>query len=250
MSQPLQSKLQLLGVLAVAFVLLSVPLFYQVRADAADGRAEARNTFLSKMFRDVAKDIAKKPPEDLQVEDAWQQWQEQNPNCGSECDPDADADGDGMSNKDEIANKRNPACNEEKEGKEYCAGQPTVPPVVQNQTKALDDTLFEKTNVNAGFTEDFSVAAVAPEYDRWIVAYGVTGYQGVNGYTVRLEDEAGESFCCDARNPEFLQDADSAESTLQGTSLPPSGATYTIRLDSQALQGQWYILVRGIRDAR
>ncbi len=124
MRQSLQSKFNLLGLLLIAFFLLMLPMFSQVKADTRDSLKEAKNTSLYKFSRELAKDF--KPPEDLentQVEDYWDDYQEQardaNPDCPA-CNPEADADGDNMTNKEEVEQGRNPLCHEEQYGVEYC----------------------------------------------------------------------------------------------------------------------------------
>lgn len=247
MAASLQSRVQLLAILAVAFTLVSVPLFYQVRADAAESRETAKSTFLSKLFRDIARDLKQKPPEDLQVEDAWEKWQDENPDCGAACDPEADPDGDGVSNRDEVEQGRNPLCNEEKEGTEYCAGQPKGPPPV-NETKALDDILYDDS-LGAQGQDSFDVDLVVPDYDRWVVSWSLTGYQGFGSYDLLIQDEDGNVVWRTSNNVDILTGQDSGSETLDGEEMPASGANYTIRVQSEAFQGDWAILIRGLRDA-
>jgi hypothetical protein len=236
-------------VLVVAFTLLAIPLFYQVRADAKDSRETAKNTVLSRFFRDVAKNLRDNPPEDLQVEDAWQQWQEENPNCGSECDPTADPDGDGIPNRDEVNQGRNPYCNEEREGRQYCAGQPNEPPPVQNATQALNDVLWEGT-LGPGQEDSFAVKPLVPNYDRWEVNWELSGFSGVsNTYRVRLLDANSVVFCCAQRTLDFLATSDRSGQTLERPGVPPSGASYRVDVETDALNGSWAILIRGVRAA-
>jgi len=253
MAASLQSRVQLLAILAIAFILVSVPLFYQVRADASESRETAKSTFLSKLFRNVAKDL--NPPEDLQVEDAWEQWQQDHPDCGPECDPAADPDGDGMSNKDEVEQGRNPNCNEEKEGKEYCAGQPQQPPPdPDNGTQARQDILFIAPNGNTSaeggsWRDTFTVASVQPNYDRWTISWRVDNFQGLN-YDLRLLDADGQVVWSASRNVQFpVATSDEDAATLDGTRVPPSGADYTFDVASSAFQASWHVQIVGERDA-
>jgi hypothetical protein len=248
MAATLQSRVQLLAILAVAFILVSVPLFYQVRADAAESRETAKSTFLSKFFRDVAHDM--KANENLQVEDAWQKWQEEHPDCGPECDPKADPDGDGVPNQEEVERGRNPNCNEEKEGEDYCKGRPEQPPPA-NAPEPLDDILFEKVDARASVEYSFHVATGKPNYDRWEITWSVTGYQGFGDYQVILRDGQGSTLgCCasDSVDGFPLSDQDDGRGTLDGSRVPPSGADYSIQVDSSAFQGTWHLVVRGVRD--
>lgn len=255
MAANLQSRLQLLAILAVAFILLSVPLFYQVRRDAADSKDTANSTFLSKYFREMAKTLKNKPPDDLQVEDAWQKWQDDHPNCGAACDPNGDPDGDGLTNKQEVEQGRNPNCNEEKEeaihGKGYCAGQPDQPKPGPNQTTpAMDIVLYRKTNAAQGFQDSFDVQRVQPDFDRWNVTWSVSGYQGVGGqYAWIVTDPNNKDRCCHATTVSLLQSSNHDQQTLEGSDRPAGGAHYSIRLDAgNAVGGSWSVEIHGVRD--
>ncbi|MBI2078505.1 MAG: hypothetical protein HYT80_09085 [Euryarchaeota archaeon] len=142
MRQSLQSKFNALGVLFVILFLLMLPMFTQVKADARESAKEAKSTVLSKLFRQIAKDLKPEDVGDEEIEDYWARYgneaKEKDPNCGAACDPDADADGDGVSNKDEVKNGTNPKCNEKEKGEEFCKDiDPFTPVDPENQTKAF-----------------------------------------------------------------------------------------------------------------
>ena len=142
MRQSLQSKFNALGILFVILFLLMLPMVNQVKADAKDSAKEAKSTLLSKWTRELVKSLKAENVGDAEVEDYWANYgneaKEKDPNCGAACDPNADPDGDGMSNKDEVKNGRNPKCNEEEKGADYCKGidpYTPLPPDGENKTK-------------------------------------------------------------------------------------------------------------------
>ncbi len=258
MAAPLHAKVQMLAALLIAFTLLSVPLFFQARADAREDQSRVKNTTLAKFFDKVAKQIRGEDVNPENVEDYWGDYQKENPCTGPECNPDGDLDGDGMGNQAELEAGRNPDCNEETEEQEhwkgYCAGDPKPPGTGGNQTGALDDILFNKTGLSINFNNPFDVSSVSPNYDKWEVSWRVTGYQGT-GYTVRIRGEDGATVCCDRDSAVSTllvgNQEDSGFDQVTGANVPPSGASYSLRIegDSTTTSGSWSVTVRGIRDA-
>lgn len=252
MSMALQAKVQALVALLAALVLFSGPLFHQVRADARDEKDQVKTTWGHKVGNEIAKWIDKDALKDAQVDDAWGEWQKNNEDCGPPCDPDGDLDNDGMTNREEIQQGRNPNCNEDVEGADVCAGKnpnPTEEPPVPPPIPAKDDLLYSIQQAPVDHFDSFTVTALDPEYDRWIVSWELRQYQGFDGYRIIIDDEEGQTWCCDFVTTELLQSDDSGSRVLEGDDLPPSGADYTIQVSSNAFEGQWDLSVRGVRDA-
>lgn len=265
MRQSLQSKFNLLGLLLVAFFLLMLPMFSQVKADTRESLKEAKNTSLYKWSRDIAKDF--KPPEDLentQVEDYWDDYQEQareaNPDCPA-CNPDADADGDNVTNKDEVEQGRNPLCNEDEYSVEYCQNAD------KNNITDPDDVLAKVprvplANLTWSAPEDCSPGLLVEETCplpfwanntfRSIEAYlNVSGYQGFSWSLVLMHETGSvpweESGCWGSSTPP------TSPVTCSGTrraESPPMG-NYTANLElsggATGVQGTWNLMVYGIR---
>lgn len=123
MRQSLQSKFNLLGLVLVMFFLLMLPMFSQVKADTRESLKEAKGTLMAQWMRDTRNQLKPEDLQDAEVEDYWaQEAQKHNPDC-EDCNADDDRDGDGVSNGDEYRQGRNPSCNEEKYGHDYCRGQ-------------------------------------------------------------------------------------------------------------------------------
>lgn len=233
MSSQLQSKVQLLAILIVAFTLLGIPLFYQVRADAQTSRDQAGNTLLSKLFNKAAQEF--QPPDDLDVEDARA--------------PNADPDKDGLTNRQEEAQGRNPTCNEEKEGAAKCEDKQDS---AANQSwPELNDELYYEPTGGSSLSEEFSVAAPeGPYYDRWKVYWNVTNYQSTADFKVVVEHtDNATQFCCATTGTTILR-REYAESTT--LSPPPPPGSYRIRVvpEGTVLSGTWELTIRGLRDAR
>ena len=273
MRQSLQSKFNLLGLLLVAFFLLMLPMFTQVKQDTRDSLKEARNTSLYKFSNELMKDI-KKPSDldDTQVEDYWDEYQkearEADPDCPA-CNPDADADGDGMSNKEEVEKNRNPLCNEEEKGVEHCQNvddkveDPLPPP-------GVPVLLYNITFTAGGNCSNFQFQPFGGSCGTWpmpvstnftvLVAYlNLTNFQG-NSWAIDLDSDEGSQW-------DYGEDQWQASSTgvVPGTSTPPprtfSGRAMlapteaaeqsaTLTYSSPATNnpsGEWNILVYGIR---
>lgn len=255
MSAGLQSKVQMLGILLSVFTLLSVPLFFQVKADAGDDKDSVKTTWGNQFFREMIRNFKDAP--DAEVEDADAAWadylEETGQNCegnDAACDPTGDLDGDGVSNRDELKAGTNPNCNEDVEGKEVCEGRdPTEDPPAN--VSALNDVLYSAQGVQSGFQDSFVVNAVTPYYDLWRVEWAVTGYQGFGGFQIIIEDEIGTNVCCESDNVNFPQDnTGEGNQSLVGEDLPGPG-NYTIRVESGfAVQGTWDLVVHGVRIAR
>lgn len=271
MRQSLQSKFNVLGLLLIAFFLLMLPMFSQVKADTRDSLKEARNTALYKFSNDVAKNF--KPPEDLentQVEDYWDEYQEQardaNPDCPA-CNPDADADGDGLSNKEEVEQGRNPLCNEEEYSVEYC--QNADP----NNLTDPEDVLERVPRVflqNITFTRDNctgtgGLPGIQQSCDTWffevqsnftrIEAFlNFTGFQGSNWNVQMSSDEDGnyaeEGFWSGSRPITGGSSPSEGSGTAEILPSAPTRhrATFTLSGDpTTGTGGTWTILVYGIR---
>lgn len=273
MRQSLQSKFNLLGLLLIAFFLLMLPMFTQVKNDTRDSLKEAKNTSLYKFSRELAKDF--KPPEDLentQVEDYWDDYQEQardaNPDCPA-CNPEADADGDNMTNKEEVEQGRNPLCHEEQYGVEYC--QNADPNNLTDPDDVLDRvprvflhniTFTTQTNctnpaapsIFGGVcaTWDFQVTSNFTKIEAFL---NYTGVEGANWNIQMVSSEDGQ----------YAEDGawSGSRSALTGGGSPPRGsaraeilptvpgehrADLTLSGDpATGSQGTWYIEVYGIR---
>lgn len=193
MDAALQGKVNLLGALFLAFTLLAVPLFSQVKADTRESVKQAPDTLLSQWARGVSQELM--PDKPVQVEDAWgEQAKEQNPNCGVECDPDGDLDGDGVSNKEELERGTNPACNEKEYGEEFCRQQDdkfnVTTPDDENNTVPFRKMLLNETwSTNQGF-ETYPFTTENLTYDRFLIYINET--RGATGWSLILEHDGSE----------------------------------------------------------
>lgn len=248
MNPKLQGQVHLLAVLLSAFTLLSVPMFMQLREDSADAVPKAKSTVLSQWFAKLAKQLKDQKLDDKeQVEDYWgQQAQKNNPNCGANCDPNGDLDGDGMSNADEVRQGRNPACNEEKYGDDYCKGADrfnvTTPPP---DVTARRDLLLDRTFVySSGSTLSESFAANY-NYTRIDVYVNASGYQGIK-WQVIVDPPSGTPGGCAVPGD--------ANPHLTATLFPMQtcdwtdarAGTHAARVDTTAVAGQWNVRVYGV----
>jgi hypothetical protein len=267
MRQSLQSKFNLLGLLFVAFFLLMLPMFTQVKQDTRDSMKEARSTTLYKFSNQLMKDF--KPPEDTQVEDYWAEQQEQmrkdNPDCPA-CNPDGDADGDNVTNKDEVEQGRNPLCNEDKLGMEYCQnadrGNLTDPddPLENVPRVLIQDITFTPNNCTS------VVPGLPPNCRSW--TFEVTRNFTLLEAQLNVTDFQGSSWSVDmvSENDGNWDEDEGTWSDSRGAGLPGSSQDYTgiARLSPSGPSpqearfnfsggttgdqgGTWHILVYGIR---
>lgn len=232
MDAALQGKVNLLGALFLAFTLLAVPLFSQVKADTRESVKQAPDTLLSQWARDVSQNL--QPDEPTQVEDAWgQQAREENPNCGAECDPSGDLDGDGVSNKDELDQGRNPACSEDEYGEDYCRQQTDQ----FNVTKPDDEnstTPFRKALIVVNWSlQDDGPASYT--FDTEGISYDALWFYmnatyGNSGYQVEVYD-AEETLIWEEQNDqEPLVDDQREEPPKEGNWSDPADGEYRIDL--------------------
>lgn len=251
MSQALQAKIQLLAVLLATFTLLSVPMFMQLKDDSAEAVPHARETLLSKMFSKTAKQFndAKNDPGD--VEDFWgQQARANNPQCasGPACDPNGDLDSDGTSNADEIKNGTNPACDEAKNGVDFCEAadrynvtnrpDPNVP-------MGRRDLLLNASFAPNGATQrSFDTNVSYPRVEMYVNA---TGYQGVQ-WGVRLTNaNSGLSCGVDDPDPRLTATNGPVRSCLLDQ---PGTGRFNVDFDAQSISGAWSVVVWGIVNGR
>lgn len=263
----LQAKVYYLGILLVVFTLVAVPLFHQVRKDVNEERYTAKNTPVMKFIRDLGRDM--NPPDDLEVEDAqFQEWQEKNPECGAKCDPNGDIDGDNKTNKQEIDEGTNPACNEREKGKEYCQGQSTDPPPPDpdnpgNVTEiAVTDTILSVDNGQADSEHPFdspmpirySDDTPNPYYHRWLISWQLSNYRGIFSYTVYIVDANETIVFEEVRNMGVGSSTDSFQDEVDAVAEGLVNGQYRLRIDTQdpasgpTVQGDWDITIRATRD--
>jgi hypothetical protein len=271
MRQSLQSKFNLLGLIFIAFFLLMLPMFSQVKADTRESLKEARSTALYKWARDMSKDF--KPPEDLentQVEDYWDDYQKEardaNPECPA-CNPDSDADGDNVTNKDEVEQGRNPLCNEEKYGHEYCQNADpnnlTDPDDVLQRVPVvvlLNATLRYAQNCTGGFglaSCDQLSFTVDSKFRQLAANLTVSDYQGTQ-WSFQIGVPEGPSFSWQGQtndNTARTGSYDYAVPTARGTLEPVPLGDYFTQLNvsganfvgQSPVAGTWEIVVHGIR---
>lgn len=252
MSQKLQAHVHLLAVLFAAFTLLSVPMFQQLRDDSAEAAPKAKDTFMSKFFRDLSQQFKDQKDQDADVEDVWGDLARQsNPDCGATCDPNGDLDGDGVSNADENRQGTNPACNEKTYSKEYCEGKDKynvtkdpVPPVLNGRRELL----LNRTFYANGGQNQAAHFEMRTQYNYTELYLNVTNHQGFD-WTVTYEksDPPREGMCERTRSgtPALTPQPKSSYSCT-GLLRPPTG-NYTVSLDAfAATSGSWEVVVYGI----
>lgn len=233
MDAALQGKVNLLGALFLAFTLLAVPLFSQVKADTRESVKQAPDTLLSQWAREVSQNF--QPDKPTQVEDAWgDQAREENPNCGAECDPDGDLDGDGVSNKEELERGTNPACNEDEYGEETCRQQDPY-----NVTDPDDEnvtTPFRKQLIVVNWSLDADGPKVYPfdtegiEYD--MLWFYLNATYGSSGYQVDIFDPEDALIWNEENDQPSYIDEPRDEDPKSGNWSNPIDGQYTIELSS------------------
>lgn len=260
MRRNLQSKFNLLAVTLIVFSLLMLPMFNQVKADTRGSLKEAKNTWLSKMFREVSQDFKPRNLEDTEVEDYWaDQVKENNEDCRNDpnnpkCDANGDLDGDGMSNGDEVRAGRNPACNEDTEPNPgYCAGKdkfnvtepdPVVAKIerllVFNSTWNFSQCGQSPLATQCGPARPFPVqGANITMIEMWL---NVTGFTGTS-YSLRINGPGNEQLII--YTSQFGAQGD-ARNIRRSTSEPSDPGTYSAQLtfpNGGAQSGTWQIEV-------
>jgi hypothetical protein len=191
----LQNKVNLLGMLLIAFALLAIPVFTQVKADTLDSVKQAPDTLLSQWSRDMAQNFRPDDVSDIEVEDAWyDRARQENPDCGPACAPEGDPDGDGVTNQEELENGTNPMCNENEYGDEYCAGVENDTNVTKpddpNATQRYEAVLYQYTWEGDQVPEEMlGFDSRDLQFDYFIIYMNATW--GSAGYNVEISDEEG-----------------------------------------------------------
>lgn len=252
MAASLQAKVQLLAICLVVFTLLAAPIFYQEADDYDASKDTAKNTFFSKFFRDLVKNMKGESNPDVDVEDYWGELQRQNPNCGPECDPEGDLDGDGVKNADELKNGTNPACNEEELGAEYCRSQDPYHNV-QNQTQThlppRTDILFsDEFSFSNPPEKEFTTNKSIP-YHEWVVFVNATNYSGFY-YRVVIENKSSNSVVCCEEQQRIEVTGTTINEPKQRFEPAPAHGTYRVRFpsdDNNVLDGtRFTITILGV----
>lgn len=259
MRQSLQSKFNLLGLVLVMFFLLMLPMFSQVKADTRESLKEAKSTLMAQWMRDARTQLK---PEDLQeaeVEDYWaQEAQKHNPDCAN-CNADDDRDGDGVSNGDEYRQGRNPSCNEEKYGHEYCRGQDKFNLTTSDDPvkKRLEDVLLLNYTWQVG-TPSCSPSALAPQclgppfsvnqtFVRLRLYLNMSTYSGFGWRLERTNPSGTSPFTQWDRTPGCSNFACSSTSQHVGTIENPPQVDYRYAIQNTATQaGLWNLRVYGV----
>lgn len=267
MRQSLQSKFNLLAFLVIAFFLLMLPMFSQVKADTRESLHEAKNTSMWKWTRDLQKSFKDANLEDTEVEDYWDEYREQaeqaNPEgCGDTCNPDGDPDGDGVNNSDEVEQGRNPACNEEKLGHDFCQGQDkfnvTKPDDVPEKLRRVQLANFTIRLSDCG--AGFPIGGVqCPEtqffandtFSAIEIIVNITDYEGFNT-AVQIRDPDGNQPEWENRAPTGGTQPTPTDSDHRGVFAPAATGAYvtTIQYSGSAQTGagpSWHIEAYGVR---
>lgn len=250
MSAALQAKVHLLAVLLAAFTLLTVPMFMQFREDTADAMPKAKDTALSKMFRDLSKQFKdQKLDPDEQIEDAWmQQAEEYSQNCqGSACTAEGDLDGDGKSNADELRDGTNPACDESQWGDDYCRNAdrfnvttPAEPPRIPLRKVLLFNRTFTYTQGQNTMSDFFQVREV---YRTIEVYLNMTSFQGFS-WQVRVAHADPGKDCTRSNNNAFLAGPSASDSCF--IEAPPLGSYRVEVTTNVATAGTWHVMAYGV----
>lgn len=267
MRRSLQNKVNLLGVLFVAFFLLMLPMFSQVKADTRNSLSEAKNTVMWQWSRDLAKNFKPDNLEDTEVEDYWADYgeeaQRQNPDCGADCGPDGDPDGDGVSNADEVREGRNPMCNEDELGHDTCKNadqfNETTPddvldrvPVVLLANETMTYGQYCQASLPSTTCRSFTFP-VNESFGRIDLYLNVTQFQG-NGWTFNVLNETGDAADWDGGSPSGGFSASPTSPPMErGRFEPGMTGEYATRLTITVgsapglTNGVWHLTAYGIR---